>query len=245
MSNIGTQNKITNIGQLTEGLKVVLNIKGDDILDAKVHIGTGTSGKPRVWFCQNTASGSNNRNVYGYDYAFSVGVEANGALRLTENGVQGLRAYDANLDDLAGINRRAEAELRRRQAELAAARELRQEEAAAARSAARAELRRQEEEAAAARRLAALRAGRPVLTLVNGETVSEYDYTEDGRTIRVVGASFNGVKYADGTASAGMEFKTVSKFAEAIAERELAIAKYRANEAQYDVFARRFGWSRA
>lgn len=228
MSNISTQNEITNIGQLTEGKKVVLIIDGDEILDAKVHIGTGTSGKPRVWFCQNTASGSNNRNVYGYDYAFSVGVEANGALRLTENGVQGLRAYDANLDDLAGITRRAEAELRRRQAELAAAREL-----------------RRQEKYQAACRLAALRAGRPVLTLSNGEIVSEYDYTEDGRTIRVVGACFKGVKYADGIASAGMEFKTVSKFAEAIAERELAIAKYRANGAQYNVFARRFGWSRA
>jgi YD repeat-containing protein len=237
MSNIGTQNKITNIGQLTEGLKVVLNIEGNDILDAKVHIGTGTLGKPRVWFCQNTARGSDNDNAYGYDYAFSVGVEANGALRLEGNDVRGLRAYDADIDDLAEITRRAEAELRRRQAELTAAR--RQAELAAAR-----ELRRQEEEANAARRLAALRAGRPILTLRTGETVSEYDYTEDGRTVGVTSATFNGVKYSNGTASAGMEFKTVSKFAEAIAERELAIAKYRANKAQYNVFARRFGWSR-
>ena len=86
-------NSITNIGQLVEGKKVVLTIDGTVIRDAKVKIGTGTEGKPRVWFCQNAKSGSKNSNPYGYCYAFSVGVNTDGTLRLNENGVDGLREW--------------------------------------------------------------------------------------------------------------------------------------------------------
>lgn len=86
-------NQIKNIGAVREGQKVVLSIEGTLIKDAKVHVGTGTEGKPRVWFCQNSKRGSKNANPYGYAYAFSVGVNSDGTLRLGNNGVDGLREW--------------------------------------------------------------------------------------------------------------------------------------------------------
>lgn len=195
---------IKNIGELVEGMKVVLSISGVAITDARVMIGTGTAGKPRVWFCQNTAVGGDNSNPYGYRFAFSVGVERDGSLRLAVNGVSGLRAWTA-ADDAPKV----------------------------------------------------------ILTLSDGSKVAEQDYvTPRGvfaapagyrlERLSVVGAKtverVNGkdypVDFADGVASAGMEFKTVSKFAAAIAERRQAIAKYEAIGAAYNRLAAKYGWAR-
>ena len=96
-------NLITNIGQIVEGKKVVLTIEGTLIKDAKIHVGVGTEGKPRVWFCQNSKRGSKNTNPFGYAYAFSVGVNTNGTLRLSENGVDGLREWTVADDSVTEV----------------------------------------------------------------------------------------------------------------------------------------------
>ena len=205
--SLATQNKLTNIGQVYEGQKIVAILDGVEVRDAKVHIGTGTAGKPRVWFCQDKVAGSNNDNPFGYRYAFSVGVEADGSLRLPpQNNVRGLREWTP-ADDVPEV----------------------------------------------------------ILTLSDGSKVSEADYVAPAAGVRapagyrlerltVIGAEakVNGydVEFSDGVASAGMEFKTVAKFNEAIADREVkigeltkAINKYAANKAKYNEFARKFGWT--
>ena len=196
---------IKNIGQLVEGMKVVLAIYGTVIRDARVMLGTGTDGKPRVWFCQNAAEGSRNANPYGYRYAYSVGVNGDGTLRLDVNSVTGLRAWTE-----------ADAE--------------------------------------------------PQVTLVlaDGSRVADVNYV-NGALLPVVPAGYrlerlavaavektvtvNGekypVKFSDGAASAGMEFKTVSKFAAAAADRRQAADKYDALRAEYNRLAAAYGWTRA
>lgn len=195
--SLNKTNKITNIGQVYEGQKIVCILDGVEVRDAKIHIGTGTAGKPRVWFCQNKVAGSDNSNPFGYRYAFSVGVEADGSLRLPpQNDVKGLRAWTP-ADDEPEVT----------------------------------------------------------LTLSDGSRIAASDWVAPAygarapagyRLVRldVVAAEENGVKFSDGVASAGMEFKTVAKFDEAIAERAKAIAKYQANKARYNEFAAKFGWTR-
>lgn len=196
---------IKNIGQLVEGMKVVLAIYGVVIRDARVMLGTGTDGRPRVWFCQNAAEGSRNANPYGYRYAFSVGVNGDGTLRLGTNGVTGLRAWTE-----------ADAETQE------------------------------------------------TLTLEDGSRVADVNYV-NGALLPVVPAGYrlerlavtavektvtvNGkkypVKFSDGAASAGMEFKTVGKFAAAAADRRQAADKYDALRAEYNRLAAAYGWTRA
>jgi hypothetical protein len=194
--SLNTVNKITNIGQVYEGQKVVAILDGVEVRDAKIHIGTGTAGKPRVWFCQNKVAGSDNSNPFGYRYAFSVGVESDGSLRLPPaNNVRGLRAW-TSADDLPETT----------------------------------------------------------LILSDGSRIAASDYAAPAAGARapagyrlerltVVGAEENGVKFSDGVASAGLEFKTVAKFAQAVADREKAIAKYNANKARYNQLALQYGWS--
>ena len=212
--SLATTNKITNIGQVREGMKIVAILDGVEVRDAKIHVGTGTAGKPRVWFCQNKVAGSDNSNPFGYRYAYSVGVEADGSLRLPpSNDVRGLREWTP-ADDVAEV----------------------------------------------------------ILTLSDGSKIAEADYTAPAFGVRapagyrltrlaVVGAEakVNGydVKFSDGAASAGLEFKNVAKFDQAIADRyaaigelekaigelEKAIRKYEANKAAYNAFARKFGWA--
>lgn len=205
--SLATLNKLTNIGQLREGMKIVAILDGVEVRDAKVHIGTGTAGKPRVWFCQNKVAGSDNSNPFGYRYAFSVGVEADGSLRLPpQNNVLGLREWTPADDG-----------------------------------------------------------PRTVLTLSDGSKIDQDDYVAPSGSARapagyrlerlsVVGVEtiVNGypVKFSDGVASAGMEFKTVSEFDAAIADREAkidelnkAIDKYEANKYAYNAFARKYGWT--
>lgn len=195
--SLSKTNRITNIGQVYEGQKIVVILDGVEIRDAKIHIGTGTAGKPRVWFCQNKVAGSDNSNPFGYRFAYSVGVEPDGSLRLPpQNDVKGLRAWTTDDD-------------------------------------------------------------RPAVTLVlsDGSRIAESDWVTPAYGVRapagyrlerlsVVGAEEDGVKFSDGVASAGMEFKTVAKFDAAIAERAKAIAKYQANKARYNEFAAKFGWTR-
>lgn len=212
--------QITKLCEVTEGAKVVLAINGTLIKDAKVHLGIGSDGKVRVWFCQNAASGAFNLNPYGYRYAYSVGVNCDGTLRLEKNGIAGLRLWSAALDAAPVYNG-------------------------------------------------------PVYVLEDGSkvTADEYDRgysvaaTIPGYRVtrmKVIAVEENGIKFANGVASAGMQFKTVSKFAGAIRDRsetitelreeiaELqndiadctkAIGKYQANKARYNQFARKFGWT--
>ena len=160
---------ITNIGQLVKGMKVTAEIEGRFIPGARVKLGTGADGKPRVWFCQNAVAGSDNRNPYWFRYAFSVGVNANGTLRLETNRVTLLREWRASDDAPAA----------------------------------------------------------PVVTEIVADGMR---YAADGTASSA------------GLADSGMEFKTVAKFDYAIAEREKAIAKYRARKAAYNGFARQYGW---
>ena len=195
--SLSKTNKLTNIGQVYEGQKIVVILDGVEVRDAKIHIGTGTAGKPRVWFCQDKVAGSDNSNPFGYRYAFSVGVNADGSLRLPpQNNVQGLRDWTPE-DDRPAV----------------------------------------------------------ILTLSDGSRVAESDWAAPAYGVRapagyrlerlsVVGVEEDGVKFSDGVASAGMEFKTVAKFDAAIAERAKAIAKYQANKARYNEFAAKFGWTR-
>lgn len=195
--SLSKTNKLTNIGQVYEGQKVVCILDGVEVRDAKIHIGTGTAGKPRVWFCQDKVAGSDNSNPFGYRYAFSVGVNADGSLRLPpQNNVQGLRDWTPE-DDRPAV----------------------------------------------------------ILTLSDGSRVAESDWAAPAYGVRapagyrlerlaVVGAEENGVKFSDGVASAGMEFKTVAKFDAAITDRLAAASKYRANKARYNEFAAKFGWTR-
>ena len=227
MSQTTNTNTLTKLCQVSHGMKVVLSICGALIKDAVVKLGYGADGKARVWFCQNVVSGSDNSNPFGYRYAFSVGVNCDGTLRLEKNGVAGLRAWTA--------------------ADLAPA------------------------------------YTGPVYVLEDGSRVNadEYDrgfalgYTAAPgfRVVRmkVVAVEEKGVTFTNGTASAGMEFKTVAKFDGAIrdrrqgiedlreeiadlndeiadlndeiADKSKAISKYQANKSRYNQFARKFGWA--
>ena len=64
------------------------------------------------------------------------------------------------------------------------------------------------------------------------------------KTVTVNGETYP-VKFSDGAASAGMEFKTVSKFAAAAADRRQAADKYDALRAEYNRLASAYGWARA
>lgn len=194
---------IKNIGELVEGMKVVLSIAGDLIRDARVMIGTGTDGKARVWFCQNKAPGGINANPYGYAYAFSVGVNRDGSLRLETNGVTGLRAWTA--------------------ADEAPRETLILEDGSRVSAAEYADIQ-------AARAPAGYRLTRLAVKGVE-------------KTVKVNGKGYK-VAFSDGVASAGMEFKTVAKFAEAAADRRQAAAKYEAIGYAYDRLAAAYGWSR-
>lgn len=196
---------IKNIGQLVEGMKVVLAIYGVVIRDARVMLGTGADGKPRVWFCQNVAEGSTNANPYGYRYAFSVGVNSNGTLRLGINGVTVLRAWteaDAETQETLTL--------------------------------------------ADGSRVAAENyvSGAILPVVPAGYRLERLAVTAVEKTVTVNGTKYP-VKFSDGVASAGMEFKTVNKFAAAAAERRQAADKYDALRAEYNRLASAYGWTRA
>ena len=197
---------IKNIGQLVEGMKVVLAIYGTVIRDARVMLGTGTDGKPRVWFCQNAAEGSRNANPYGYRYAFSVGVNSDGTLRLGTNGVTGLRAWtEADAEPQVTLT------------------------------------------LTDGSRVSADEYARGVGSLVAapaGYRLERLAVTAVEKTVTVNGEKYP-VKFSDGAASAGMEFKTVSKFAAAAADRRQAADKYDALRAEYNRLASAYGWARA
>lgn len=265
MSRINQYNSLTNIGELREGQKVVLNINGTAVMDCKVHIGAGNRGKPRVWFCNRLVAGEQNSNPFGYRYAFSVGVESDGSLRLAENGVSGLREFTAA--DEAPVFLQVGTRI------TSAAQCVTGQYASATCGGVKASgvlhvsnggvwLCQNAVSRTTGPDLHGYRFGwklfcgdsrdivaasAPILSLSNGRRISEDKFLAERaagmNNASVDSVTLDGVTYSDGRASAGLNYATVAKFNKAIAEHQATIAKYDANKATYLKLAATYGWT--
>lgn len=84
--------EITNINQLYDGIMVTCKLSGRIIKEARIRL----NGKTRVYICQNSLSGNDTLDKFGFEYSWVVIVYADGTLRLNDSSVLNLKKHKSS-----------------------------------------------------------------------------------------------------------------------------------------------------